>query len=348
MTFRLPTLPELIERVGGDLTSNADAALRRSDQRALVRVHSGASHEMHGYLGWTARQILPDECDEAMLLRHARLRLAVPRKDAAAAAGFVSASGAEGKTIDAGALLQADDQRRYVVVETVAIRAGTAKVQIRALDAGMAGNVAAGVRLRFVSPVVGVSDTVVVLDAGISGGTDQESIDRLRQRVIRSYRLVPDGGNGDDYVTWALEVPGVTRAWCRPRYMGLGTVGVFFMRDDDLNPVPDEQACALVRAHIESRRPVTAELYVLAPKPRPIDFDIRLSPDDEATRQAVVESLSDLLEREGELGVTVLESHLRYAISGARGERDHKLLQPADDVALQPNEIPVMGEVTWR
>ncbi|WP_175712651.1 baseplate J/gp47 family protein [Burkholderia ambifaria] len=348
MTFRLPTLPELIERVGGDLTSNADAALRRSDQRALVRVHSGASHEMHGYLGWTARQILPDECDEAMLLRHARLRLAVPRKDAAAAAGFVSASGAEGKTIDAGALLQADDQRRYVVVETVAIRAGTAKVQIRALDAGMAGNVAAGVRLRFVSPVVGVSDTVVVLDAGISGGTDQESIDRLRQRVIRSYRLVPDGGNGDDYVTWALEVPGVTRAWCRPRYMGLGTVGVFFMRDDDLNPVPDEQACALVKAHIESRRPVTAELYVLAPKPRPIDFDIRLSPDDEATRQAVVESLSDLLEREGELGVTVLESHLRYAISGARGERDHKLLQPADDVALQPNEIPVMGEVTWR
>ena len=348
MTFQLPTLPELIERVGGDLTSNADAALRRSDQRALVRVHSGASHEMHGYLGWTARQILPDECDEAMLLRHARLRLAVPRKDAAAAAGFVSASGAEGKTIDAGALLQADDQRRYVVVETVAIRAGTAKVQIRALDAGMAGNVAAGVRLRFVSPVVGVSDTVVVLDAGISGGTDQESIDRLRQRVIRSYRLVPDGGNGDDYVTWALEVPGVTRAWCRPRYMGLGTVGVFFMRDDDLNPVPDEQACALVKAHIESRRPVTAELYVLAPKPRPIDFDIRLSPDDEATRQAVVESLSDLLEREGELGVTVLESHLRYAISGARGERDHKLLQPADDVALQPNEIPVMGEVTWR
>lgn len=348
MTFRLPTLPELIERVGGDLTSNADAALRRSDQRALVRVHSGASHEMHGYLGWTARQILPDECDEAMLLRHARLRLAVPRKDAAAAAGFVSASGAEGKTIDAGALLQADDQRRYVVVETVAIRAGTAKVQIRALEAGMAGNVAAGVRLRFVSPVVGVSDTVVVLDAGISGGTDQESIDRLRQRVIRSYRLVPDGGNGDDYVTWALEVPGVTRAWCRPRYMGLGTVGVFFMRDDDLNAVPDEQACALVRAHIESRRPVTAELYVLAPKPRPIDFDIRLSPDDEATRQAVVESLSDLLEREGELGVTVLESHLRYAISGTRGERDHKLLQPADDVALQPNEIPVMGEVTWR
>lgn len=348
MTFQLPTLPELIERVGGDLTSNADGALRRSDQRALMRVHSGASHEMHGYLGWTARQILPDECDEAMLLRHARLRLAVPRKDAAAAAGFVSASGAEGKTINAGALLQADDQRRYVVVETVAIRAGTAKVQIRALEAGMAGNVAAGVRLRFVSPVVGVSDTVVVLDAGISGGTDQESIDRLRQRVIRSYRLVPDGGNGDDYVTWALEVPGVTRAWCRPRYMGLGTVGVFFMRDDDLNPVPDEQACALVRAHIESRRPVTAELYVLAPKPRPIDFDIRLSPDDEATRQAVVESLSDLLEREGELGVTVLESHLRYAISGARGERDHKLLQPADDVALQPNEIPVMGEVTWR
>ncbi|HDR8962479.1 TPA: baseplate J/gp47 family protein [Burkholderia vietnamiensis] len=348
MTFPLPTLPELIERVGGDLTSAADGALRRSDQRALVRVHSGASHEMHGYLGWTARQILPDDCDEEMLLRHARLRLAVPRKDASAASGFVSASGAEGKTIDAGALLQADDQRRYLVVETTTIRAGTAKVQVRAVDAGVAGNIGAGVRLRFISPVVGVSDTVMVLDPGISGGTDQESVERLRQRVIRSYRLVPDGGNGDDYVTWALEVPGVTRAWCRPHYMGLGTVGVFFMRDDDLNPVPDEQACATVKAYIERQRPVTAELYVLAPKPRAIDFDIRLSPDDEATRTAVVENLSDLLEREGALGVTVLESHLRQAISGARGERDHKLLQPVDDVALQPNEIPVMGATKWQ
>ncbi|VWC26483.1 MuW-like tail protein [Burkholderia pseudomultivorans] len=348
MTFPLPTLPELIERVGGDLTSAADGVLRRSDQRALVRVHSGASHEMHGFLGWAARQILPDECDEEMLLRHARLRLAVPRKDAAAASGFVSASGAEGKTIDAGALLQADDQRRYVVVEAAPIRAGVAKVQVRAADAGVAGNIGAGVRLRFISPVVGVSDTVVVLDPGISGGTDQEAVERLRQRVIRSYRLVPDGGNGDDYVTWALEVPGVTRAWCRPHYMGIGTVGVFFMRDDDLNPVPDEHACAMVKAYIERQRPVTAELYVLAPKPRHIDFAIRLVPNDDATRRAVVESLSDLLEREGVLGETVLESHLRQAISGARGEYDNKLFLPADDVVLEPNEIPLMGAVKWR
>ncbi|MBR8316070.1 baseplate J/gp47 family protein [Burkholderia dolosa] len=348
MAFALPTLPELIERVGGDLTSNADGALRRSDQRALIRVHSGASHEMHGYLGWTARQILPDTCDEEMLLRHARLRLAVPRKDAAAAAGYGSASGAEGKTIFAGTLLQSDDQRRYVVVENATIRTGSAKVHVRAVEAGAAGNVTAGTRLRFISPVVGVSDTVVVLDPGVSGGTDQESIERLRQRVIRSYRLVPDGGNGDDYVTWTLEVPGVTRAWCRPHYMGLGTVGVFFMRDDDLDPVPNEQARAAVKAYIEKQRPVTAELYVLAPKPRPINFDIRLSPDDEATRAAVVKSLSDLLERDGALGVTVLESRLRHAISGPRGERDHKLLQPEDDVVLEPNEIPVIGEVTWQ
>jgi uncharacterized phage protein gp47/JayE len=204
-----------------------------------------------------------------------------------------------------------------VVAEAATIRAGTAMVQVRAVDAGIVGNIGTGVRLRFISPVIGVSDTVVVLDPGISGGTDQESVERLRQRVIRSYRLVPDGGNGDDYVTWALEVPGVTRAWCRPHFMGLGTVGVFFMRDDDLNPVPDEQACATVKAYIERQRPVT-ELYVVAPKPRAIDFDIRLSPDDEATRTAVVENLSDLLEREGALGVTVLESHLRQAISGAR------------------------------
>ncbi len=87
---------------------------------------------------------------------------------------------------------------------------------------------------------------------------------------------------------------------------------------------------------------------MLAPKPRGIDFEIRLSPDDDATREAVMGSLSDLLERKGALGVAILESHLRQAISGARGEHDHKLLQPVDDVGLQPNEIPVMGAVKWR
>lgn len=348
MPFRLPLLSEIVERTNADLTTNAGGSLRRSDQQVIARVHSGASHEMHGYLEWSAKQILPDSCDEDMLLRHGKLRLRVPRKDAVAATGSVRVRGAIDAVVDAGTLLQSDEQRQYVVTASVVLAETIADVSVRAFDTGTAGNIEGGSQLRFVSPVLGIAETATVLNPGITGGTNQESIERFRQRVIRSYRLVSDGGNADDYVTWALEVPGVTRAWCIRHYMGLGTVGVFIMRDDDLYPFPDEQARAAVHAYIETQRPVTAELYVLAPQARPIDFEIALAPDDSATRAAVTESLADLLLREGDLGVTVLESHLREAISRARGERDHKFYAPTGDIALRPNEIPVVGRITWR
>jgi len=348
MPFQLPSLPELIERTLADLGTHASSALRRSDEQVLARTHAGASHVMHGYLGWTAKQILPDRCDEPMLLRQARLRLAVPRKDAVAASGTVQATGAAGREIEAGTLLHTEDGRRYVVVQPTRVHDTTAVVPVRAFEAGAAGNLAAGATLSFVSPVLGVRDAVTVLAPGLTGGTDEEPIARLRQRVVRAYRLVPDGGNADDYVSWALEVSGITRAWCVRNYMGLGTVGVFVMRDDDPNPVPDKAACAAVQAHIEARRPVTAEVFVLGPVPKAIDVTIALTPDDDPTRGAVTAALQDLLVREGELGVTVLESHLREAISEAPGEFDHRLLEPKDNVVLQPNEIPVLGTVTWQ
>ncbi|WP_059596246.1 baseplate J/gp47 family protein [Burkholderia sp. RF7-non_BP1] len=57
---------------------------------------------------------------------------------------------------------------------------------------------------------------VPVRALGLAGGTDQESIAWLRQCMMREYLPVPDGGNADDYVTWGLEVPSVTRARCAP------------------------------------------------------------------------------------------------------------------------------------
>jgi uncharacterized phage protein gp47/JayE len=66
----------------------------------------------------------------------------------------------------------------------------------------------------------------------LTGGTDQETDDELRLRVLTRIRQPPMGGDADDYVAWALAVPGVTRAWCSPLEMGIGTVTVRVMCDD--------------------------------------------------------------------------------------------------------------------
>lgn len=348
MPFDTPTLPALIQRADADLSAAAAETLRRSDQVALTRVHAGAASELHGHLKWNADQILPDKCDEDMLVRYGKLRLKVPRRDAAAATGPVLLPGQTGAVIDAGEILQVADGRRYAVAAAVTFTGPQASVLVTAVDAGKLGNVAAGAQISLVSPVLGVgADGVVGVD-GISGGTDQESVEELRGRVLRSYRVVPQGGAADDYVTWAREVPGITRAWCVRNYMGPGTVGLFVMSDDAPNPFPEHVSLDAVKDHIASTRPVTAELYVLAPARAQIDFVIKAIPDSSALRAAIEKALADLLRREGDLGVTVPRTHLAEAISQSPGEDDHVLVAPAANVPLARNAIPVLGDIAWQ
>ncbi|MNJ60812.1 Baseplate J-like protein [compost metagenome] len=130
--------------------------------------------------------------------------------------------------------------------------------------------------------------------------------------------------------------------------MGPGTVGLFFMRDNDPDPIPSSEACAQVKAYIDVERPVTAELYVLPPVEKPVLYEIKVSPDSGAVRLAVEAALVDLHNRESTLGGELLESHIREAISGAVGEHNHKLFAPTGDVLSAANEMLTYGGVTWR
>ncbi|QBY56159.1 baseplate J/gp47 family protein [Cupriavidus oxalaticus] len=348
MPFELPTLPKLIERADADLSSKSQDALRRSDQQALTRVHSGATFGLYGYLGWVARQILPDTCDDDMVLRYAALRLKNGRLAAVSAAGTVRCTGQVGSVVDVGVLMQTNNGRRYQVTEAATLGVDGAVVKVQAVEAGTDGNLTAGTVLTMVSPVLGVADQVTVLAPGLTGGTPQESIEGLRQRVLRSYQVVPQGGSASDYVTWALEVPGVTRAWCLSNYIGRGTVGVLFVRDGDADPIPDALAVASVQAHIDEVRPVTAlEAFVVAPQPHAIHYQLRVTPDTTAVREAVEANLRALHARGTEPGATLLRTHMDEAISLAEGETDHELLSPAADVTVGRTELPVFGSVAW-
>lgn len=344
MPFDTPSLPVLISRTQSDL---AGEALRRSDAQVLARTLSGTAYGLYGYLDWIADQILPDKADEETLERIASLRLNRPRNAAQPAEGSVSFSAAAGALLDVDTVLQAGDGRMYRVTTGVTAVAGLNSAAIEAVNAGVLGNADAGLKLTLVQPVSGVINAFTVLVPGLSGGIEKESIESLRARVIRSYRVIPHGGSVDDYETWALEFPGVTRAWCRGNYMGPGTVGLFIMRDNDPVPVPNLAQLQEVKDYIEPLRPVTAELYVLAPTQKPVLYSIHPVPDTTAIRNAITASLNDLHEREAGLGDTLLISHIREAISGAAGETDHSLTLPAANVPAAANELLTFGGITW-
>ena len=344
MPFETPSLPVLIKRTQSDLASDA---LRQSDAHVLARTLSGAAFGLYGYLDWIAEQILPDKADASTLERIAALRLNQPRKAAQAASGSVSFSAVAGAVLDIDTLLQSSDGRSYKVTAARTTASGINSTTLQAVDPGTLGNAEAGMSLVPVQPIQGVGNSFTVLAPGISGGVAQESIESLRARVISSYRLIPHGGSADDYQTWALECPGITRAWCRRNYLGPGTVGLFVMRDDDPQPIPNAEQLAQVLAYIEPLRPVTAEVYVLAPVMQPVTYRLRLTPDTSAVRAAVEAELRDLHSREAGLGESLLLTHIAEAISSATGEHDHKLMAPVADVPAADNQLLVFGGCQW-
>jgi len=350
MAYNRPTLTTLIERGRADTASRlkgADPSLRRSLVNVLATVRAGAAHELHGHLAWCAKQLMPDTAESEHLERWASI-WGLTRKAATFAAGQVALAGTNGAVIPAGTQLMRADEVEYETTAEVTVASGTAVASISAVDAGDDGNAEAGLLLYLVSPISGV-DYQGTAPAAITGGADEERDDSLRTRLMTRIQTPPMAGAKGDYETWALEVAGVTRAWEYPMELGPGTVTVRFAMDGTYaDGIPLAADVATVQAYIETQRPVTAEVYVVAPVAKPLTPQIRLTPDTTAVRAAVAAELADLLLREAVPEGTILLSHIQEAISIATGETDHVLLSPTADVTCATGEMVTLGTITWE
>ena len=348
MSFDRPTLTELIDRAVADIESRldgADASLRRTLLGVLARMEAGSVHGLYGYLDWIALQGMPDTADTAQLDRWSSI-WGKQRKAAATASGSVTFTGTDGGVIPTGTLLKRADDVEYATTEDGEIEGGTAVVLLAATEAGADGNAASGTKLSLPTPLSWVKSTAVA--AELSGGSDEEADADLRDRLLARIRQAPHGGADFDYVQWALEVGGVTRAWAYPRELGPGTVTVRFMTDGlTSDGIPTAQAVDEVQAYIDVMRPVTADVTVVAPVAVAMNPVINLSPNTAAVRAAVEAELADLLAREAEPGTTVLISHIREAVSIAAGESDHVLVAPTTDVEHATGAVGVLGTITW-
>ncbi len=346
--FNRPSLSEIVQRVRTDVLSRlaTDDVLRRADAEVYARVMGGVAHGLYGFIDWLSAQLLYDTAEAEYLERWCSI-WGVSRKPAAAATGSVTFAVQSGATVPAGTLLQALDGVQYTTTaDSTPASAGSATAPVQAVLAAAAGNRAAGQGVSLVSPVAGVQSTATAGD--LVGGADVETDEALRDRLLSRIQQPPQGGAAYDYVAWALAVPGVTRAWVYPAEQGLGTVTVRFVRDLDASLIPDAGEVADVQAHIEARRPVTAQVTVLAPVAVPLNFSISgLVPATAAVQAAVQAELQDLLLREATPGGTVLLSHIRAAISAAAGEEDYTLVAPTTNVANTIGNISTMGSVTW-
>ncbi|MDO4560824.1 MAG: baseplate J/gp47 family protein [bacterium] len=347
MPFNRPTLPELRERILADLTSRLElkgGIMRRSVAGVLSTVFAGVSHLLHGHLDWICKQLFVLTAQgEYLEYMHAGVH-GVTRKRASAAAGFATFTGASGAVVPEGSILKRPADGALFVTTAD----GLVSVPVEAQAAGNSGNCDAGAVLTLVSPVSGVRNDAVVDAGGITGGSDTEGDEALRGRVLQVIQNPAMGGASHDYVRWALEVPGVTRAWCFPEWQGLGTVGVTFVRDNDSSFIPDSGEVELVQTYIDARRPVTAHVSVFAPKEKSVNFELIVSPDTAAVRQALMEEIAAFFVREAEPGGTIYLSRVSEAISSVLTEVHHRIIWPQNDVGCLNDEIAIPGTVTFN
>lgn len=348
MPFETPTLPTLNDQAAASIEAElpgTDARLRRSNLNVLARVMAGFAHGFYGYLRRFLEECLP--WSQGFLLEMWAGIWGVYRKAAFPAGGNLVFTGTDGALIDSGTELQSADGQVYETTAGGVIAGGSAIVPVLAVLPGKSGNLASGTLLSLINPVLGLAGSAAVDADGITNGSDIEALDDLYSRFMARVRSPAHGGSAIDYVNWALEVPGVTRAWAVPGWFGVGSVLVLFVRDGDVSNLPDAAAIALVQAHIDLLRPVTADVSVAGPVVKTIDFTIAVTPNTSAVRAAVTANLADLFLREADVGAPLLLSHANRDISLASGETDHVLYAPLANVACAANEMAVLGAISW-
>ena len=360
MPWSTPTLREVRGLVRDAIHASlpgSDANVPNSVLRVLSDSQGALCHLNLQYIDWLALQLLPDTAETEWLDRHGDIWLVnadgtTGRKMATLAYGDVAMTGAGGIVVPQATRLIASDGQEFETTQAITVAANVATpVPVRALDPGAAGNLTADTRLGITDAVPGLDQTAAVID-DFFGGTDEETDEELRARVLRRIRQPPQGGAAYDYEAWALAVPGVTRAWCAPVEMGMGTVTVQFMMDGlraDNGGFPTAADIEAVTAYLDKKRPVAVkDMFVLAPLPQPIDLDIiNLNPDTPDIRAGIEESVNEMLYVYAAPGQTIYAAWKFAAVMAVPGVISFNMQTVTDDLMPSPGHLAVLGDLYY-
>jgi uncharacterized phage protein gp47/JayE len=363
MPFARPSLTALRNTAIQDITTSGvpglTGLLRNAVLRVLAWVMAALAYSVYGYADWIARMGVPFTAADEYLYAWAAL-VGIYPEQATGSTGTATFTGSAPTALPVGTgLTRRGDGIRFVTTaDGVIDDTGSVTVPIAAVDLGAATNGPAGEDISISPPIPGINSTGTT---GLcTGGADQETNDALRTRMLFRYREPPQGGAAADYIEWALEVSGCTRAWVNPNGYGAGSVVVYPMFDNNgVGGFPQgTNGCATaetrgptaagdqlaVADHIWPVQPVTALVYVAAPQPFPIDVTLgALEPNTLEIQQSIVAALNDIFLTVGEVGGTIWPSDLYMAILATPGIDHFEISAPSVAIDATEGYLPVLG-----
>ncbi len=233
----------------------------------------------------------------------------------------------------------------------------SARILVESQDAGQDYNLDSGALLSLNSPITNVDSNAYVQYEGVVGGTDLETDEELRVRVLESRANPVANFNEFAIIKQAKRVSGVTNVYVKVITPNVGDVTVYFFRDNDTNPIPSASEITAVKDKILEILPAASDptnVYVLAPSITKTNFTFSaISPDTPTMRTAITANLQAFFDDRAEFETDVTEDQYRSAIIETQDTETGEYLDsftlttPSSDITIGTGAIAGLGSVTY-
>lgn len=359
MAYNPRSLTELSTSIRGAFRQylpGTDATIRQNVLYVIAKVLALLTREYELRFEWVYKQLFISTADDIGHIRMHAADYRIYQKPAAAGSGSITGTGAAATTYPVGVRYLTGGISFVTTAPFTTNGAGAFTAAVKAEATGAATNREAGGTLTLADPSLypSLSPTATVASAGIGGGADIEDIESLRARTLARKSSPPQGGALPDYERFALDVPGVVKAWAYPFVGGIGTIAVYIMFQGRTNLIPTSGDIAAVQAAIDARRLIRVDdVTVLAPIAEAVNVTITgLANDRPDVRAAIEANIRAVFLDRVRPGIAsdpfvLSRSWISEAISTATGEDRHTLTVPATDLTFTNGHIPVLGTVTY-
>lgn len=267
------------------------------------------------------------------------------RKPGTRTTAYITVYGVEGTIIPHDTVFTYLD-KRFNILESeqpYVIKGGVVSILVAAEEEGSSYNLLQSIELECDLLSVSRVTNFVIKTLGY----DEESDDDFRERFYYAQSHKGSSGNVDDYINWALEVPGVKTARCVPLHAGNGTVKVIISGDNNSNL--SSEIVAATKAHIESKRPIGATITVSTPTKKSINVSATVELLNGYSVEVVKDIFTSLLDdyistASGEITYTKVGSILSR-VDGVIDYSNLQLNSSNRNIKISDTEIGGIGDI---
>jgi hypothetical protein len=216
----IPTTKQLFDSIISQLESELNITIPIFGPvflRALAAVQAAKIQLLWLSVASVQKNIFVDTADPeangGTLERFGRVKLGREPFPATQGIYEVQVNGQVGANIPAGTTFKANDDSSapgllYIVDNPFTLNSNPDTLTIRALTAGLTARLQTGDRLTSTSPLLNITDEVVVT-LETTTPLEAEDIESYRQATIDAFQLEPQGGAATDYRLWSQDAQGV-------------------------------------------------------------------------------------------------------------------------------------------